>query len=210
MAEARGALTAAAPSNGSVVHSLPFASRSTALWSLWSESDVSRVPADDLGKGVVTLGSWSPGGCYGQALTVNPGGGRSGRPGSHGGTRRSVTRARGRWPRCSRRRINNAAGPLTSAGTPAAYSPPNTDHIAQTAAFPKMIQYVVAEIPSSRSLPNVRTACGMVSRQERKAPVQARISTITGLGVYQTLWVSDQNLGLASRLRAAPTATGAA
>jgi len=37
-------------------------------------------------------------------------------------------------------------------------------------------------------------ACGMVSRQERKAPVQARISTITGLGVYQTSWVSDQNL----------------
>src|SRR5215217_471628 len=34
----------------------------------------------------------------------------------------------------------------------------------------------------------------MVSRQERKAPVQARISTITGLGVYQTSWVSDQNL----------------
>ena len=86
-----------------------------------------------------------------------------------------------RWPRCSRRRISNAAGPLTSAGTPAAYSPVSADHVAHTTAFPRMIQYVVAESPSSRSLRNVRTACGMVSRQESKAPVQARIVTITGV-----------------------------
>jgi hypothetical protein len=51
----------------------------------------------------------------------------------------------------------------------------------KTVALAKMIQYVVADSPSSRSQRRVRTAWGMVSRQERKAPVQARIVMITGL-----------------------------
>jgi hypothetical protein len=54
------------------------------------------------------------------------------------------------------------------------------DHPAHAAAFPKINQYVVAESPSSWSLRNVRMACGIVSKQDRKAPVQARIVTITG------------------------------
>ena len=86
----------------------------------------------------------------------------------------------------ARRRMSNAAGPLTSDGTPAAYSPARTDHAAHTAAFPKIIQYVVAESPSSWSLRKVRTACGIVSKQERKAPVQASIVTITGATSLRT------------------------
>jgi hypothetical protein len=91
-----------------------------------------------------------------------PGGGCS----SLTGTCSRVPGVTHRWLRYSRRRISNAAGPLTSDGRPAAYSPVSTDHVAHTAAFPKMIQYVVAESPSIRSLRrNVRTACGIVSRQ---------------------------------------------
>jgi hypothetical protein len=58
--------------------------------------------------------------------------------------------------------------------------------MAHTAAFPKMIQYVVAESPSSRSLRKVRTACGIVSKQDKKAPVQARIVTITDVTSFGT------------------------
>ena len=46
---------------------------------------------------------------------------------------------------------------------------------------PKINQYVAADSRSSSSLRNVRTACGIVSKQERKAPVRARIVTITGV-----------------------------
>ena len=48
-------------------------------------------------------------------------------------------------------------------------------------ALPSVIQYVVAEIPSSRSLRSVRTACGRVRRLDRRAPDQARMAMIIGV-----------------------------
>jgi hypothetical protein len=55
----------------------------------------------------------------------------------------------GDWLRCMRWRMSNAAGPLTSEDTPAAYSPVRTDHAVHAAAFPKINQYVAADSPSS-------------------------------------------------------------
>jgi hypothetical protein len=51
-----------------------------------------------------------------------------------------------------------AAGPLTSAGTPAACSPVRSAQAAHTAALPMTIQYVEAETPSKRSARNTRIA----------------------------------------------------
>ena len=76
-----------------------------------------------------------------------------------------------------------AAGPLTSAGTPAACSPVSIDQAAQTAALVKTIQYVAAEMPSKRSARKTRTACGTESRQDSMAPNHASISTMA-----VTLW----------------------
>lgn len=72
--------------------------------------------------------------------------------------------------------------------------------MAQTAVFPKLIQYVVAESSSSRSLRNVRTACGIVIKQDRRAPVQARIVMITGV-------TSFARMGCLSAAAALPTMT---
>ena len=122
-------------------------------------------------------GFGSPGGCYGQELTGNPGGSWSGRLGSHGGHLEVsdydrplavMQPAKDQQRRRSVDQRRHASGVFVS----------EDDHVAHTAAFPKMI-HVMAESPSSRSLRNVSTACGMVSKQERTAPVQARIVTIT-------------------------------
>ena len=71
-----------------------------------------------------------------------------------------------------------AAGPLISAGTPAACSPVNSDQRAQTAALIKTIQYVPGEMPSRRSARNTRRACGIDSRQESAAPNHPSTSTM--------------------------------
>lgn len=73
-----------------------------------------------------------------------------------------------------------AAGPLTSAGTPAAYSPVSSAQAAHTAALPRTIQYIEAETPSKRSVRNTRAACGTASRQESAAPHHASNSTNDG------------------------------